>query len=37
LLIQEASGDAFVRVDTAVAQEGPVLTSDLNQFGIEIG
>ncbi len=34
---REAAGDAGVGVDAAVAQEGPVLASGLDQGGVEIG
>lgn len=36
-LVEEALCDAFVGVNAAVAQEGPVLTGDLDQLGIEVG
>ena len=34
--IQEAFGDAFVGVDAAVAEEGPVLAGDFDEFGVEV-
>jgi hypothetical protein len=33
-LIQEAFGYAFVGFDAAIAQEGPVLASDFDEFGV---
>ena len=37
ILVQEATGDAFVGVDAAVAEEGPVLAGDFDEFGVEVG
>ena len=35
--VQEAFGYAFVGVDAAVAEEGPVLAGDFDEFGVEVG
>ena len=36
-LVDEAFGDAGVGVDAAVAEEGPVLAGDFDEFGVEVG
>ena len=36
-LIQEAFGYAFVGVDAAVAEEGPVLAGYFDEFGVQVG
>ena len=35
--VKEAAGNATVGVDTAVAEEGPVLAGDLGEFGVDFG
>ena len=36
-LVQEPFGYAFVGVDAAVAEEGPVLAGDFDEFGVQVG